>query len=57
MSDLTPAFGPRLSTPAFELPFKGNANPDPLVGWDGARSARLGAAVLRPVLKDIRSRK
>ena len=41
-----------------ELPFKDNANdPDPLVGWDGARSARLGAAVLQPVLKAIRARK
>ena len=41
-----------------ELPFKDNANdPDPLVGWDGARSARLGAAVLQPVLNAVRSRK
>jgi murein tripeptide amidase MpaA len=39
-----------------ELPFKDNANdPDPQVGWDGARSARLGAAVLQPVLRSIRS--
>jgi murein tripeptide amidase MpaA len=41
-----------------ELPFKDNANdPDPQVGWDGARSARLGAAVLQPVLKHVRSMK
>ena len=34
-----------------ELPFKDNANlPDPALGWDGARSARLGAAVLQPIL-------
>jgi murein tripeptide amidase MpaA len=39
-----------------ELPFKDNANdPDPQVGWDGARSARLGAAVLQPVLRHVRS--
>jgi len=30
-----------------EMPFKDNANlPDPLVGWNGARSKRLGAAML-----------
>jgi murein tripeptide amidase MpaA len=30
-----------------EMPFKDNANlPDPQVGWNGARSKRLGAAVL-----------
>lgn len=41
-----------------ELPFKDNANdPDPHVGWDGARSARLGAAVLQPVLNHVRSLK
>jgi murein tripeptide amidase MpaA len=39
-----------------ELPFKDNANdPDPQVGWDGARSARLGAAVLQPVLNHVRA--
>jgi hypothetical protein len=27
------------------------------VGWDGARSARLGAAVLQPVLNHVRSLK
>jgi murein tripeptide amidase MpaA len=33
-----------------ELPFKDNANlPDPQVGWNGARSARLGRAVLLPI--------
>jgi murein tripeptide amidase MpaA len=39
-----------------ELPFKDNANdPDPQTGWDGARSARLGEAVLQPVLRSIRA--
>jgi murein tripeptide amidase MpaA len=39
-----------------ELPFKDNANdPDAQVGWDGARSARLGGAVLQPVLRAIRA--
>jgi murein tripeptide amidase MpaA len=39
-----------------ELPFKDNANdPDPLVGWDGARSACLGAAVLQPILHTVRT--
>ena len=53
---VTHAFGALSLT--LELPFKDNANdPDPLVGWDGARSARLGAAVLQPVLNAIRSRK
>lgn len=34
-----------------EMPFKDNANlPDPEAGWSGARSARLGAAVLVPLL-------
>ncbi len=34
-----------------EMPFKDNANlPDARVGWDGARSARLGAAILQPIL-------
>jgi murein tripeptide amidase MpaA len=33
-----------------ELPFKDNANlPDEQVGWDGARSARLGAACLQAI--------
>ncbi|QRX82325.1 M14-type cytosolic carboxypeptidase [Glaciimonas sp. PAMC28666] len=35
-----------------ELPFKDNANlPDVINGWNGARSARLGAACLQPILK------
>ncbi|AIY42066.1 Zinc carboxypeptidase domain protein [Collimonas arenae] len=35
-----------------ELPFKDNANlPDVQVGWDGARSARLGEVVLQPILR------
>ncbi|MBQ5946343.1 M14-type cytosolic carboxypeptidase [Massilia sp. ST3] len=51
---ITHAFGCLSLT--LELPFKDNANdPDPQVGWDGARSARLGAAVLQPVLKSIRA--
>jgi murein tripeptide amidase MpaA len=34
-----------------ELPFKDNANlPDEFVGWDGARSAKLGEAMLQPIL-------
>jgi murein tripeptide amidase MpaA len=50
---VTHAFGCLSLT--LELPFKDNANdPDPQVGWDGARSARLGAAVLQPVLQAIR---
>jgi murein tripeptide amidase MpaA len=50
---ITHAFGCLSLT--LELPFKDNANdPDPQVGWDGARSARLGAAVLQPVLQAVR---
>lgn len=38
-----------------EMPFKDNANlPDPEVGWNGARSARLGAAILQPILHAVR---
>jgi len=34
-----------------EMPFKDNANlPDPVVGWNGARSRRLGAGMLQAVL-------
>lgn len=34
-----------------EMPFKDNANlPDDQVGWNGARSARLGQAILQPIL-------
>jgi len=51
---ITHAFGCLSLT--LELPFKDNANdPDPQVGWDGARSARLGGAVLQPVLNAVRA--
>ena len=51
---VTHAFGCLSLT--LELPFKDNANdPDPHTGWDGARSARLGAAVLQPILQSLRS--
>ena len=51
---ITHAFGCLSLT--LEMPFKDNANdPDPQVGWDGARSARLGAAVLQPVLNAVRA--
>jgi murein tripeptide amidase MpaA len=34
-----------------EMPFQDNANlPDPLTGWNGARSRRLGADVLQAIL-------
>lgn len=34
-----------------EMPFKDNADlPDPEVGWNGARSACLGGAILQPIL-------
>ena len=37
-----------------EMPFKDNAAlPDPKVGWNGARSARLGAAMLQPILQHV----
>lgn len=37
-----------------EMPFKDNADlPDLATGWDGARSKRLGAAVLEPLLAVI----
>lgn len=37
-----------------EMPFKDNANlPDPQVGWNGVRSAKLGAAILQPILASI----
>ncbi|MCB1960539.1 MAG: hypothetical protein KDE68_08455 [Rhodocyclaceae bacterium] len=37
-----------------EMPFKDNALlPDPLTGWNGARSKRLGAAMLQPILKHL----
>jgi murein tripeptide amidase MpaA len=38
-----------------EMPFKDNANdPDPVNGWNGARSMKLGAAILQPVLRALR---
>ncbi|MDB5906670.1 MAG: hypothetical protein JWP34_784 [Massilia sp.] len=50
---VTHAFGCLALT--LELPFKDNANdPDPETGWDGQRSARLGAAVLQPILQALR---
>jgi murein tripeptide amidase MpaA len=37
-----------------EMPFKDNANlPDERVGWNGERSAALGAAMLAAILKQI----
>ncbi|GAB3537308.1 M14-type cytosolic carboxypeptidase [Noviherbaspirillum agri] len=37
-----------------EMPFKDNADlPDPLVGWDGARSVELGRAILQPILHTL----
>lgn len=37
-----------------EMPFKDNAGlPDARVGWNGARSARLGAAILQPILMSV----
>jgi murein tripeptide amidase MpaA len=37
-----------------EMPFKDNAKlPDPQVGWNAARSARLGAAILQPILQAV----
>jgi murein tripeptide amidase MpaA len=37
-----------------EMPFKDNANlPDPHTGWNGARSAALGAAILTPILQTL----
>ncbi len=37
-----------------EMPFKDNAAlPDPAVGWNGARSAALGAAMLHPIMQSI----
>ncbi len=38
-----------------ELPFKDNADaPDARVGWNGARSKRLGEAALHPMLRHLR---
>jgi murein tripeptide amidase MpaA len=37
-----------------EMPFKDNAIlPDAQVGWNGARSKRLGAAMLNPILRHL----
>ncbi len=37
-----------------EMPFKDNANlPDGQTGWSGARSKRLGAAMLNPILRHL----
>jgi murein tripeptide amidase MpaA len=37
-----------------EMPFKDNANlPDAEVGWNGARSARLGESILQPILRAV----
>lgn len=37
-----------------EMPFKDNANlPDGQTGWNGARSERLGAAMLHPILDHV----
>jgi len=39
-----------------EMPFKDNADlPDPAVGWNGARSQRLGAAILLPILDNLQN--
>jgi murein tripeptide amidase MpaA len=37
-----------------EMPFKDNADlPVPAVGWNGARSAALGASILQPILLSL----
>ncbi|UGQ44922.1 M14 family metallopeptidase [Massilia endophytica] len=37
-----------------EMPFKDNADlPSPTVGWNGARSAALGMAILQPILLSL----
>lgn len=39
-----------------EMPFKDNANlPDERFGWSAARSKRLGAAMLNPILRHVES--
>lgn len=39
-----------------EMPFKDNANlPDEYTGWNGARSAQLGRAILQPILRAVQS--
>ena len=38
-----------------EMPFKDNADaPDEIVGWNGARSKRLGEAILLPMLANLK---
>jgi len=50
---VTHAFGCLALT--LEMPFKDNADaPDQQTGWSGARSARLGQAVLQPILQALR---
>jgi murein tripeptide amidase MpaA len=52
----THAFGCLALT--LEMPFKDNANaPDPLAGWSGARSVKLGQAILQPILQTLRADK
>lgn len=37
-----------------EMPFKDNADlPDPHVGWNGVRSAKMGQAILQPILQAV----
>lgn len=39
-----------------EMPFKDNVElPDPHVGWNGARSKHLGAAILMPILDSLQN--
>jgi murein tripeptide amidase MpaA len=39
-----------------EMPFKDNANlPDERVGWNGERSAALGAAMLQAILRHLQA--
>lgn len=41
-----------------EMPFKDNADlPDPAVGWNGARSALLGQAMLQPIWRHVSRQK
>jgi murein tripeptide amidase MpaA len=51
---ITHAFGCLALT--LEMPFKDNADdPDPEAGWSGARSMRLGEAILQPILQTLRA--
>jgi murein tripeptide amidase MpaA len=39
-----------------EMPFKDNANlPDERVGWNGERSAALGASMLQAILRHLQA--